>query len=288
MLHDLRMELDQLKACQTQAVIFGLTGAGIMLGLTNAFQADSLFPILLLMPLLTLLPFWIIFFDKARTISRIIGFIRVQEEFAIKGYIKGMIGWETAMKQYWKNKKDVALQDITEANERRNKLQKKILYSTYWFTVYIVFWLFSIICIVLSLYVAMIQKDWISYSYGSLFAIILISSVPFAVSYHHGTRMFKKEKASIGFSKFVNKMIILHVGMFVFMIIGESLLYSLDYMSWTGLIFMYIFSCFYIIFLYVSNLSLWLFRHITDGRYSYDIFEFRWRRILTEVVQQET
>jgi hypothetical protein len=160
---DLRNELGHLKTCQTALVVLGITGSGVFLGLISPTdELSNYIPFVLLIPLLILLPLWIIFFDKARTIARIVGFLRVQETLAKQNSETGLIGWESAMKKYWTvrdeydelNYDDVfeSAKESQKDNVKQNKIRESIINSTYWSTVYLLFFLFCIICLGMSFY----------------------------------------------------------------------------------------------------------------------------------------
>ncbi len=98
----LREELRGLKNCQVTFVTFAITSTGAVIGL-GARASD--FPKLLvyLAPLLILLPTWLIFFDKATSINRIVGYIRVLETaFLSPQRLRKFIGWENALAEYRK------------------------------------------------------------------------------------------------------------------------------------------------------------------------------------------
>jgi hypothetical protein len=163
--HDLRNELGHLKTCQTTVFLIGITGSGIFLGLVGLKGFETYLSVLLLMPLVILLPLWIIFYDKARTISRIVGFLRVQEILALENSEDGLKGWESSMSEYWKIRDqydDHKYDRIFEAEikSRRNendqeenyKIREKLFNSTYWMTIYVLFFTFSMICLGMSFY----------------------------------------------------------------------------------------------------------------------------------------
>ncbi|MBN1194587.1 MAG: hypothetical protein JXA08_04485 [Methanomicrobiaceae archaeon] len=165
---ELRNELGHLKTCQTALVVLSITGSGVYLGLISTIGLSYLLPYLLLIPLLILLPLWIIFYDKARTIARIIGFLRVQETLAKENSEIGLIGWESAMKEYWtvRDKYDeLHYDDVFESakklqkdNDQQSKIRESIINSTYWSTVYALFFFFSIICLGMSFYLLKLDE----------------------------------------------------------------------------------------------------------------------------------
>ena len=168
---NLRNELGHLKTCQTSLFLVGVTGSGVLLGLISAINNPDYIPYLLLVPLIILLPLWIIFYDKARTISRIVGFLRVQEVLAKENSQIGLIGWESAMRKYWTvrdNFDDMKYDEIFKCarrlqrnrDEKKNyKIRESILNSTYWTIVYVLFLLFNLICLGMSFYFLNIPEN---------------------------------------------------------------------------------------------------------------------------------
>lgn len=295
LLHDLRSEIDLLKSCQTQTVTFGLTGAGVILGLTNASQMDCLFPFLFLMPLLALLPFWIIFFDKARTISRIVGFIRVQERLLKQQSNSEFMGWELAMKLYREKNIQISDDDIKKANESITETNKKTYNSVYWFTVYTVFFLFSTICLLLSLLMAYYTKNWIL-SMRDLGFILIYIFVSYLSLFLYSRFVFIK-KPTMSFSSYPKEVFMLHI----LCILGALLLQLglaitantnmnvIIYLSTNiiGQLFIVIFWFFFFIFSFISHITLWEFRHLIRGRYTYNAFEKRWSKLFINLQKHQ-
>ncbi len=104
----LRTELSSLKNCQITFLTYAVTGTGILFGLAVnlAGTDDAPFPSLgafYLIPLIILLPFWWIFFDKATTITRIVGYYRILENLIIYPHHKALVtflGWENALAEF--------------------------------------------------------------------------------------------------------------------------------------------------------------------------------------------
>ena len=95
----LKAELQSLKSCQVQYFSFGITATGVIFGLAEKSSTQS--PgVIYLIPILILVPLWSVFFDKAASVTRIVGYIRILERILIdeKAYI--YIGWENALKNY--------------------------------------------------------------------------------------------------------------------------------------------------------------------------------------------
>lgn len=98
----LREELRQLKQCQLQYFTLSVTGTAALLGY-GASQGEGLIGALaVLAPLAIVLPCWWIFFDKATTITRIVGYYRVIERMIAggDGVTIRLIGYERALALY--------------------------------------------------------------------------------------------------------------------------------------------------------------------------------------------
>ena len=163
---DLRVELGQLKTCQSSAILWGVTGTTAIIGLLKVADTMPFEGLLMLIPLAILFPSWLIFFDKARTIARINAFLRVQEDLATQGSEAAFFGWESALAGYWGNKQlfsDKKAEDPKENAVRKEnadrirkhiasapKNRKKLSSYTYWITTYAIFVSLSIVCLLLS------------------------------------------------------------------------------------------------------------------------------------------
>jgi hypothetical protein len=112
----LRAELQQLKKCQLQYFIISVTGTSIIFSLLNGpAQGKELF---FLAPLLIILPCWWTFFDKATTITRLVGYT-VWLESQLSSQDPVYIGYETAL-QMFRQREDVA----DRASRRGKSLQR--------------------------------------------------------------------------------------------------------------------------------------------------------------------
>jgi len=96
----LREELITLKNCQVTFVTVAITGTGLLLGLAARFSSDSLPGVFYLFPLVIVLPAWWIFFEKAKTITRIVGYLRIIERLILKKTEADFLGWENAQAEY--------------------------------------------------------------------------------------------------------------------------------------------------------------------------------------------
>jgi len=97
----LREELHNLKNCQVTFLTFSVTATGLVLGVIGRFSPDIIqyTGLLFLVPLVILLPSWWIFFDKAVSIARIVGYMRVLEYLVLHPQVPapGFCGWENAL-----------------------------------------------------------------------------------------------------------------------------------------------------------------------------------------------
>lgn len=91
----LRNELDNLKRCQLQYFTLSITSTGIILTIVAKFSDFS--SILFLLPLTILIPTWFVFFDKAKTITRIVAYYRLLESSLLNNIFLNLPGWENSL-----------------------------------------------------------------------------------------------------------------------------------------------------------------------------------------------
>lgn len=117
----LRKELHDLKECQFRFLSTTPILTGFLLGLPQIFGKVEMRPsephsplyLTSLLPLLVLLPAWWVFFDKAKTVTRIVGYYRVLE-----GVVRGELtpshfpGWERSLEIFRRAKTEEILQEI--------------------------------------------------------------------------------------------------------------------------------------------------------------------------------
>lgn len=291
-LGQLRNELSVLKTCQNQMIFFGLTGSGIILTLIDKI-GTAYWSGIYLIPLILLLAFWIVFFDKSRTISRITGFLRVIEREAINQKTDRLIGWENAMKWYWHHKEswDITQERISIISENiKHNKNKRVFKSIYWFTVYVVFFLLSLICIALYGWKANIL--FVLPNSYSLLGIIIYTAIfvslfliPYCLVYDQLTKYWTPDEVPKNIEK-PN--------------ISEDLSLALKYtctlsffsVFFNAVFYYYFFPAisldlliFWVVlfwFMFFSIFEFWIFFNLVKGRYSYDAFENRWNYILTQ------
>ena len=147
-----RSDIADLKKCQLQYFTLSITGTAAILSISNYFisleQINYFVP---LTPLLIALPCWWIFFDKAHTISRNIGYVQVLEEILIDNKKAGnyYFGFENALRKLRNNGEDKTIKII------KPTLEKKCIFELfkfnkhrfrYWTLNWIVFTFLSYLC----------------------------------------------------------------------------------------------------------------------------------------------
>lgn len=101
----LREELKFLKECQIRYFWIAMTATGAIFGLGSKLGTSisdlpkDLTALFYLSPLIIILPCWLVFFDKATTISRIVGYLRILECHIISGTDSPYVyrGWENSL-----------------------------------------------------------------------------------------------------------------------------------------------------------------------------------------------
>jgi hypothetical protein len=300
---DLRAELGHLKTCQTALLVFSSTGAGIFIGLlgnTNTFIPQSY---LLLLPLIFLLPLWIIFYEKARTIARIVGFLRIQEKLYVLQSRMAVIGWESAMEQY-KNKQKIW--DDRDLDTEFPIPEKKSTTSPYWFWVFFTFTALSLTCLLLSGIFLPVDVIWkIVILSGILVASILFKKILELkrIGKINNDSNSRKNKEHTNIDTFTTKAkrltLIFLLGTVSSLIIVYSLFwfyganpyslfgYELFSISPKGESLLYdellpalIYTAFFAFFIYTLSIARWMYLNLVIGRYSYFLFAKRWQIIL--------
>jgi hypothetical protein len=100
-LQSLRTELHNLKTCQLTYLSLSVTSTGVILSLVEHLRNSDVPDLVYLTPLVVLLPFWAIFFDKATTITRIVGYYRVLESIITgERSAEHYCGWENALGRF--------------------------------------------------------------------------------------------------------------------------------------------------------------------------------------------
>jgi len=102
----LKAELQSLKNCQVQYFSFGITATGVIFGLAEKVGDKPAIGLVYLIPLLVVIPLWSIFFDKASSITRIVGYLRILEKLLVKDKRYRYEGWENALREFRKREAD--------------------------------------------------------------------------------------------------------------------------------------------------------------------------------------
>jgi hypothetical protein len=171
----LRRELHDLKECQIKFVSSTPTITGFLLGVPYIFgragDSAASHPIKYLLPLLVLLPAWWVFFDKAKTITRIVGYYRVLEALACNEFQPAQFpGWERSLGiwrggaagEIWKSKRGEILKSKGFLGWILESLRAILLVvnQRYWLLAFYTFALLSVICLAIPCYVLHINHIW--------------------------------------------------------------------------------------------------------------------------------
>jgi len=290
-----------------QALTIGVVGAGVMLGFIDS-TTETERVVLFLLPLAIILPLWTTFFDKARTISRIVGFMRVQEALCSNNSGSKIMGWETALKQYWSLKetvwdnvdgRDELIKHLDESNythandeagggKGRHLRSRSKLYSYFfWATSYSVFAIIGLSSLALSLRNMPIDLrnaliPLFIWSIISLFLLyILIRNwTPILCELH----------------EFILKALVFSV-LISFVFFGIQMFYGGLHFFTGSSGFLNIFSVRILgynaalaTFILVASVNFWIFQNLVRGRYSAAAFEKRWSMITdhldTEIAEE--
>lgn len=151
--NSLREELHHLKSCQVTFLTFAVTSTGILFGLVLKSAPYPTFGIYYLFPLIVIIPFWWIFFDKATTITRIVGYYRILELLILgKKTSANYRGWENSLEDFRNKQNRNELPKIPKSS-LKIVLQRSIhliIFRTthrYWLLSFSVFFGISLICI---------------------------------------------------------------------------------------------------------------------------------------------
>ncbi len=182
-LGNLRKELHDLKTCQIQFVTFAFTASGIILSIKGSISP--------LIPLVIILPTWCIFFDKAKSVSRIIGYYRILENEYLGGANTNFrfVGWENAQSIYREREKD--MKKILMVDESWNKTAKTSIFnrtidllflraSSYWTLVYFTFFGLAIVCF--AIYFMLMGQNPLKIQISSLSMRVLFSAAAVLIS----------------------------------------------------------------------------------------------------------
>lgn len=164
----LREELRHLKDCQLRYVVLAVGGTGAFFALVatavigdTARQHHWLTSVIFLTPLVFVIPCARIFFDKARTISRLVGYFRLLEAWSHthrQNADRLYIGWERALSRWRAEEKSAIAENGQERQARRDRALPQVYLrrirfgvcheikgKQYWFIIYNIFFWMSVI-----------------------------------------------------------------------------------------------------------------------------------------------
>ena len=148
----LRHELQHLKLCQVRYFLFSITVTGALVGTLSRSEASS--HAMYLAPLIVVIPCWWIFFDKAATITRIVGYYRLLEMMLTGEGRHRYCGWERALADFRRWQEDGRLKSV-QANSKPGadsaiRLLRLNSPHRYWVINWYTFLMLSLVCITLS------------------------------------------------------------------------------------------------------------------------------------------
>lgn len=176
----IRQELHNLKACQNNFLITAITTTGLILGIAATFlrNTPTVPAVVLLLPLSVVIPLWWMFFDKAKTVSRCVGYHRILEMLLLKNHeAKNYKGWERSLGEL-REKRDVFNDEKEYASKNKISLSKILILmpsNRYWMLAYYTFFGLSILCV--GAYLA--QQKPVSYflEHEMILTLLIITSV---------------------------------------------------------------------------------------------------------------
>ncbi len=146
----MREEIHSLKTCQLTYLSISITSTGLLFGLASSFTLSNIgIGLCFLFPLIIVLPSWQIFFDKARSISRAVGYCRIVERILVgKTYAKYYNGWENDLNRFRRKRQKFAEKKVWNVHHENH---------AYWVACYIIFFTLTIICLIFATH---FQKSW--------------------------------------------------------------------------------------------------------------------------------
>jgi hypothetical protein len=167
----LRQELHSLKTCQFAFLTTAFTTTGVLLGFLAKFGSAEYADFVFLAPLVVILPCFCFFFDKASTITRIVGYYRILED--ISGNTR-FVGWENSL--YKSRNKDEKIPLDFFSLIKRIVLVKKPY--GYWSLAFNTFLTLILICILCALFCPNFNKG--ESNYLEIHWIVLLFSIVFS------------------------------------------------------------------------------------------------------------
>ena len=132
----LRSELHDVKECQFRFLSAAVIAAGALLSITGAVQSRAAGPdafrMAYLVPLVVLIPCWWGFFDKAKTITRIVGYIRILEGILLDlAPTDHFLGWERALGEFRKAEAEGTFGTFVK-DRFIVRLRKRVFSASWW------------------------------------------------------------------------------------------------------------------------------------------------------------
>jgi len=151
-----RSELEKLKACQLRYFTLAVTGTAALIGASPVLIKGPFGIYTFLIPLIIILPCWTIFFDKATSITRNVGYVSVLEEM-ISDYPElrhKFIGYERSLLLFRMKEDMNEGPGVNEVfNDNRRSLLSAMLFRTrhqYWIINWYTFFILAVLSCVLS------------------------------------------------------------------------------------------------------------------------------------------
>jgi len=190
----IKSELKELKNCQITFIKFSVTTTALIFGLvagcTSILPNPRLFQsFLFLSPLIIIIPAWWVFFDKATTISRAVGYCRVLEDLILEKCNASMfLGFENGLQKLRDEQGSYSerLKSILFSLFKRDTISKIlrmfVFFSPfrYWMITYYIFLGLSVLCIIMSMATSFSNEQmssnlWVLYS--TIWIIVGVSAI---------------------------------------------------------------------------------------------------------------
>ena len=147
----LREELCNLKGCQITFLTLSVTATGLILGVAATLASTRMLGVVFLFPLVLLLPSWWVFFDKATTITRIVGYYRIIEKLILGSHkASKFLGWENSLGEFRKQQAQKKLQICVPPECKWSDVILLRTTHRYWVISYYTFFTLSGLCILIA------------------------------------------------------------------------------------------------------------------------------------------
>jgi hypothetical protein len=147
---NLREELRGLKQCQITFMGLAFSATGLIFGLVKTAQDTKCSALVLLAPLVIIFPTFAFFFDKAKTITRIVGYYRHLEGISLGDVIpKAFDGWENSLAVFREVEDRLKNEAVAEHPCPRPKFLQEVRLRkpfVYWSLAYLTFTSVAVLC----------------------------------------------------------------------------------------------------------------------------------------------